>query len=161
MPNKVIYTGTINGAPVRFFPPQSADDMMPWIAADDLARALGLPRAHRRSLHKSAAKFRDVARTILTDGGRTTILGFQAVQGLMGALEPTGIAYRSDLHQEYVREVTAAARVMFPDLFDDLPGGSFTVKSTSVARLLGADHERVVSRIETELGLANVGPTMH
>jgi hypothetical protein len=143
-----VYTGTLCGIPVRFFAPQSTDDMMPWIASDDLARALGLPRQHRRALEKCVDTNRSIARTVATDSGPTMILGFQAVQGLMGGLRATGFTYRAELHFEYVRQVTAAARILFPHLFDDTGDGSFNVKSTSLARLLGEDHEDIVARIE-------------
>jgi hypothetical protein len=85
----------------------------------------------------------------MMDGRRTMILGFQAVQGLMKALALTGIAYSAELHQEYIREVVAAAALLFPDLFDYDDNGSFRVSSISVARLLGENHEQVMRRIET------------
>jgi hypothetical protein len=48
MTTEPIYFGTINNAPVRFYPPQTSDDMMPWCAIDDLVarvEALGIEPA--------------------------------------------------------------------------------------------------------------------
>jgi hypothetical protein len=67
-----IHIGTINAMPIRFYPPQTDDDMMPWVAMDDLARALGMSREARRELRTANMKFPDLAKRIRTEGGALT-----------------------------------------------------------------------------------------
>jgi hypothetical protein len=112
-----VYVGTLNGKPMRFYPPQSDDDMMPWVATDDLVRAFGLPRNARRALNRASFKFRTVARPVHTEcGAEEQLLGFHAVQGLvLGAIELGQIT--PDVHAAYIREVVAAAERSSPELF--------------------------------------------
>jgi hypothetical protein len=39
-----IHVGEINGEALRFFQPQTDDDQMPWVSADDLRHAMRAPR---------------------------------------------------------------------------------------------------------------------
>jgi hypothetical protein len=86
-----VYVGTLNGKPMRFYQPQSDDDMMPWVATDDLVRAFGLPRDARRALNRASFKFRTVARRVHTEcGAEEQLLGFHAVQGRARGLHSGG-----------------------------------------------------------------------
>jgi hypothetical protein len=65
-----IHVGEINGKPLRFFRPQSDDDQMPWVSADDLQHAMGIPWELKRAMAAHAArKFPCIARRILRIDG--------------------------------------------------------------------------------------------
>jgi len=146
-----IYVGTIAGKSVRFYHPQNGDDMMPWVATDDLCLALGMNREARRAMKR--CKFTEVAKRVrVEDGSETQLLAFQGVQGLMGGLIETRHADQS-VHMAYVQEVVAAAECIFPGLFKRDASGEILLSSVVVARLLGEDHAALCDRIESE-GLA-------
>lgn len=145
-----VYVGTINGKPVRFYPPQSSDDMMPWVATDDLCLALGMNRVARLAMRRASKAQPAVAKRVRTEGGADTeLLAFQGVQGLMNALIETGQIERS-MHAICVWEVIAAAERAFPELFDRDASGEMRVTSGVIAMLLGEDHAAVVDRIKSE-----------
>lgn len=149
----VIFTGTIRSHRVRFVAPRSTDDLMPWIVAEDLVQASDIPRPVRRSLLNGRGKFPGLMKAIeLAGHGPAVVMGHQAVQGLMGALNDP------QLHQEYVQAAMTAARVLYPDMFQDDGRGSFQINSTSIARLLGEDHATMAHRIETMEWPNGLGP---
>jgi hypothetical protein len=78
-----IHVGTLKGLPLRFYPPQSNDDMMPRAAVDDLATALSLTRVARRKLKAAKTEFPDLAKRIRTEGG--ALLDVFAFQGRPGS----------------------------------------------------------------------------
>jgi hypothetical protein len=150
---EVIFTGTIRSHRARFIAPRSTDDLMPWIVAEDLIQAAEMTRPARRSLLNGRGKFPGLMKAIeLAGHGPAVVMGHQAVQGLMGALNDPR------LHQEYTKAVMAAARVLYPDMFLDDGRGSFQINSTSIARLLGEDHATMAHRIETIEWPNDLGP---
>jgi hypothetical protein len=143
-----IHVGTINNLPVRFYPPQSQDDLMPWVAMDDLAHALGMNHVARRALARAKLKFPDLAKRIRAEGNRQVdVLAFQGVQGLMGGLKQMHVATDAD-HMAYIRSAVAAAEKTSPLLFDRGPSGELRVSSPMVAALLGEDHQAIVDRVQ-------------
>lgn len=108
-PQKPIHVGTLNGKPLRFYPPQAADDMMPWVAMDDLAAVLGMNRQARMALRQAKTEFPDLAKRIRTEGGVVDPLAYQAVQGLMGGLKEAG-ADDDALHLAFVHEAHGRRR---------------------------------------------------
>jgi hypothetical protein len=149
-PQQPIHVGTLNGMPLRFYPPQTNDDLMPWAAMDDLAAALGMNRTARRALREANAKFPDLAKRIQTEGGmEVDVLGFQAVQGLMGALKQAGTAGDA-VHMAFTEQVVAAAQKAYPLMFDRDANGELIVNSHMLSMLLGENHEATVARIRAE-----------
>lgn len=141
-----IYIGTLNDKPLRFYPPQADDDLMPWVAMDDLAGALGMNRTARKALARSQAKFPDLAKRVRADGRTIDVLAFQGVQGLMGALKQAGRADDAT-HFAFMKEIVHAAEIANPMLFDRDSNGELRVASPAMAMLLGEDHSRIVDRI--------------
>jgi hypothetical protein len=97
---------------------QTTDDMMPWVAPDDLARAIGMSRKSRRALLTANQAQPSVAKRIRTaDGTSVEVLAFQGVQGLMDAMMEIH-QVTPDVHVAYVKEVMIAAEGASPALCD-------------------------------------------
>jgi hypothetical protein len=145
-----IYVGALNGHPLRFFPPQTDADLMPWVSSADLTRALGMNRQARKAMLKANAKHPDLAKRIrATNGEHVDVLAFQGVQGLMGALKDTGFATDA-IHYAFVQQIIDAAKITSPALFDTDASGAMRIRSSAVAMLLGESHSAVVDRIHEE-----------
>jgi hypothetical protein len=152
-PQQPVHVGTLNGMPLRFYPPQSSDDMMPWVAMDDFATALGMKPTARMALLAMTTESPNVAKRIQTESGALVdVLAFQGVQGVMGALKQRdmGVVAVDMLHMALVQELMTAAEKLNPLLFDRDVNGEFIVNSRMMAMLLGEDHEALVARIKAE-----------
>jgi len=148
-----VHVGTINDKPVRFYRPQSGDDMMPWVAAGDLCQALAMNRLARRALQCASNAQPAVAKRVRTeDGTLTELLAFQGVQGLMRALIELRFI-TEPVHFAVVQQVIAAAERASPELFDRDASGEMRISSRVIAMLLGEQHQAIIDRIQSE-GLA-------
>lgn len=111
-----LYTGTVNGHPVRFYRKPTGALELPWHAADDLYRALGLNREARREILRVTQKsWAGELRTIATTDGVVTIAPHYAAQGIIGAVIETGGAPAS-VKTEYAMAGGEALKVMQGDL---------------------------------------------
>jgi hypothetical protein len=144
-----VYTATLNGAPLRFYSPQSAADLMPWVSSADLTRALGMNRQARKAMLKANTKHPDLAKRIRTADGPVDVIAYQGVQGLMGALKDLGFATETT-HYAFVQQVVDAAKRTSPALFDTDANGAMRIRSTAIAMLLGETHDAIVDRIHEE-----------
>jgi hypothetical protein len=145
-----IYIGALNGAPLRFYAPQTADDMMPWVATEDLANALRMNRNARRALLKADKAHPDLAKRIRTsDGAHVAVLAYRGVQGLMGALKDVGLANDAE-HMAFTKQLFEAAKRSAPMLFDVGANGETIIRSSAMAMLVGATHDEIVDKILEE-----------
>jgi hypothetical protein len=144
-----VYIGEINKVAVRFYPPQTSEDMMPWVTIDDLARAIGMSPNARLAVRDVSQALPEMAKRIRSTDGYVEVIAHQAVQGLMGAMIKLKQATR-DVHLAYVNEAMAAAQRMYPAAFDRDSAGEFRVNSQMMASLLGTKHEAIVDLIKKE-----------
>jgi hypothetical protein len=146
-----IYIGTINNTPVRFYRPQTDDDMMPWVASDDLMSALALPRNVRRLMHLANSKHSSLVKCIETGSGALDVLAFQAVQGLVGAIRKLELVPDIDwVHMAYVEAAVTATKHTSPALFDPDSDGRFRMRSDILAMLLGTTSQAIADQMERE-----------
>ena len=145
-----VYVGRLNDKPLRFFPPQTDDDMMPWVAWEDLMNALPMNYTLRRKILQTSkrmlSKFPDLVKRIATGDGTVLMAGYQAVQGLMSAFKDLKLADDA-VHFAFVQQVVTAAERHNPLLFDRIDGEK-VISSQVVAALLGEKHEGIVKQIE-------------
>src|SRR4051794_10610767 len=100
-----IYTGALNGQPLRFFKSPLPSPHFPWHASDDLHRCMRLPREVRRRFReqlKSSEWGKDV-RTVATADGIITIAPHWMAQGFIGSMIENGYAL-STLEMAYAEE---------------------------------------------------------
>ena len=166
-----VYVGTLNDKPLRFYPPQSDDDMMPWVAMDDLLNVLPLNYTTRRKLlraykqlrAKFPVEFPNVAKRIPTTDGNTLVVGFQAVGGLMSAFEEVGLSVEA-VYDAFTSQIINAVKRHSPLLFDHIDGEKLILNSRILAALLGKDHDEIANRMREfapDEVKAVLGPTGH
>jgi hypothetical protein len=144
-----VYIGDINKVAVRFYPPQTSDEMMPWVAIDDLARAIGMSPNMRLAFRDVGQARPGSAKRIRSTDGYVDVVGHESVQGLMRAMIQVKQATEG-VHLAYAEEAVAAAERMYPAAFDRDSGGKFRANSQMMASLLGTKHEAIVDLIEKE-----------
>ncbi|MCJ2057653.1 hypothetical protein MKL09_13935 [Methylobacterium sp. J-048] len=123
-----IYTGTLNGKPLRFFRAPYAEPHLPWHVADDLHSWLGMPpelRQHYRRMHRSSDWSRDV-RTLATNDGIITIAPHWMAQVLIASVIEFG---RTTLATEIA--YTEASGDALSALAGNLPPEAFIQFTTS------------------------------
>lgn len=84
-----IYTGKVNGKPVRFFATPLSDGRpdFPWHSTDDLMSACNLDGAARKHFLRMAQRdHADTVRTIATPDGLVTVAPHYQAQGLVDAM---------------------------------------------------------------------------
>jgi hypothetical protein len=107
--NVPLYTGTVNGHPVRFFKAPLPGLHIPWHAVEDLQKAANLPRdLRRRMLRMTQESWPGQLRTVATADGLVTIAPHYAAQGFIGAAIKKGYVPAS-LEIEYAN---AGAKAM-------------------------------------------------
>jgi hypothetical protein len=143
-----IYTGRIRGTDVRFFPPKTGDELMPWVDVDALMDAMNLTGIRRGAAAVIAKAYPSHAKRIGTSKGFTNIISFSNAKGLIHGSVSMG--YVSDsFKDEYATPLFEAAHLIHPELFDqDDETGEWILNSTAMARLMGEDHEDLVDFIE-------------
>jgi hypothetical protein len=140
-PQKPVHVGKIRDHDVRFFQPQSDHDSLPWVAEDDLQRAIGVPRPFRRVLaHEPLGRV-----SIRTASGLTPVLSFDRSTALIQASIHYGWTTDAD-HLEYADHLGKATAEIYPELWHD-HDGDLAMSSADVAELLRTNHEDVVNQI--------------
>jgi hypothetical protein len=147
-PHQPVHVGTLNGMPLRFYAPQTDDDMMPWVAMEDLASALGMNRTARRALREANKNFPDMAKRIPGEDGAQVCTCVSGCPGPLGRAEGAGIC--RGLHLALVQELMAAAEKASPLLFDRNANGETVLNSHMLSMLLGESHEPIVARIKAD-----------
>jgi hypothetical protein len=80
-----IYTGKIRGVDVRFFPPKTHAELMPWVAADELMAAMALTHGQQTAANSTILKDPKHGARIGTSKGFTNIISFSNAKGLIQA----------------------------------------------------------------------------
>lgn len=113
---KPIYTGKINGKPVRFFSTPLADGRpdFPWHSSDDLMAACNLDGAARQHfLRMTQRDHAETVKTIATPEGLVTVAPHYQAQGLVDAMvHVKRVKKRARL--DYDMAIMDAAKAMFP-----------------------------------------------
>lgn len=114
-----VFTGTLNGSPLRFFKAPLQGAQIPWHAADDLYRCLKLPRDLRRHFQQrlKSSEWKDDVQTVATADGIATIAPHFIAQGVIGAMQDVGRA-DTTIEMHYAKQVKEAWDFLYP-------GGNF------------------------------------
>lgn len=90
---KPVYTGTLNGHPLRFFKAPSDEPQLIWHSWDDLVASANLPRSLRRQFKTSLQdEYGADIKTVATSEGITTIAPHFMAQGFIGSMIELGYA---------------------------------------------------------------------
>lgn len=102
-----IFTGTVNGKPVRFFktPLNDGKPDFPWHSVDDLQKAAGFDRQTRR--HFLRTMQHNDRKSVATPDGIIVVAPHYIAQGLVGAAIELGVSHGA-ADNEYHRAVVDA-----------------------------------------------------
>ena len=115
-----LHTGTVRGAPVRFFrsPIEDGRPDMPWVAWDDLTASFPLPAGLRDDFRRGLrAEWGDASRTVATSAGPAVVVPHFAAQGFIHAMAE---CFGMDAEGDYATAGAEAlerltAHLTFPD----------------------------------------------
>jgi hypothetical protein len=112
-----VYTGTLDGKPLRFFKAPLAGPHLPWHAMDDLHVCLALPRSLRRHFRQQlqSSQWAKDVRTVATSAGIATIAPHWVAQGLIGAVIEIGHTPAAT-EMAYARQAVGAWNAITGDL---------------------------------------------
>jgi len=112
-----IFTGTLNGKPLRFFPSPCDGPRYVWVLEADLAKALGMTRLQRRILKTmhDEGTMDGGAKLIRTGGSVETIVSYTSARSLINSVEMSNLRARGELekaaaiyHEKTTTELEAA-----------------------------------------------------
>lgn len=115
---KPVFTGTLNGHPLRFFKAPSDEPQLIWHSWDDLVASANLPRSLRRAFKTSLQdEYGTEIRTVATAEGITTIAPHFMAQGFIGSMIEMGYAPASTEMSYTIQSVDAwnALTASLPD----------------------------------------------
>ncbi len=114
-----IYTGTVNGRPVRFFKGLGGKPDMPWHAYHDLTAAVGFDEAmSRRFVQLTQQDGKDALQTIATLEGLIVIAPHYVAQGTVWAAVDWGRC-SSDTEFQYAKEGVQALDALMANVPHD------------------------------------------
>jgi hypothetical protein len=139
-----VYTAKIRGTDVRFFPPQSDEELMPWVALDELTQAMGLDARQRAGATAVASDTggRLDFKRIGTSKGFTNIISFSSAKGLIQGCVHMGYLPKA-FEDDFVHPVCHAARQIHPEFFDETDAGEWVINMAALPRLLGTDRQHL------------------
>ncbi len=117
-----VFTGELNGKPLRFFKAPRPGPHLVWHSWDDMLACFALPRDLRRHFKARLQQdYRTEIETVATSEGITTVAPHWMAQGLIGSMTDLGFASNgTDI--SYARESVKAWNVAVGDL---PPGANF------------------------------------
>jgi hypothetical protein len=143
-----IYTAKIHGTNVRFFPPQTDDELMPWVDVEALMDAMSLKGIYRGAAKVVEKAYPHHSKRIGTSKGFANITSFSNAKGMIWASVEQGYITK-EFKDEYATQLFAAASLIHPELFDQVyETGEWIINSRGLARLMGEDHEKLVDYID-------------
>ena len=112
-----VYTGTLNGKPLRFFKAPLPGPHLIWHASEDLQLGMQLPRDLRRRFREQlrSSEWSSDVRTVATSDGIVTIAPHWIAQGFIGAMIETGYISNT-LEIAYAKEAVRAWNATTGDL---------------------------------------------
>ncbi|WP_424138672.1 hypothetical protein [Roseomonas chloroacetimidivorans] len=118
-----IHTHVVNGHPVRFFRSPFQGPDMPWHGAEDLLKALDLPREFRRQqISRLHSEWKSDIRTVATADGIVVIAPHFMARGMIDGMKQIG-RLTDDVDADYCHGASAAMEVITADIAD--PVGQF------------------------------------
>jgi hypothetical protein len=144
---QTIYTATIWGENVRFFPPQTVDELMPWVAVDELMRAMRLTPAQQSVSGSIARQWPNHTKRIGPSKGFTNIISFSSAKELVQASADMGYVPAA-FEDDFVASLFDAARQIHPEMFDQTDDGEWVVNMNGLVLLMSIDEDHLADFLE-------------